>query len=154
MNVEFVAGRLRELHLTVAVAESAAGGLIAAELTLLPGSSAYFRGGIVAYDDDSKFHVLGIAKDVFVQHGSVSAEAALELADAARRLFRSDIGVGETSVAGPGGATAAKPVGLSYVAVVSAKVREVRENRLSGNRDGNRQSAVATAIELLEEAMS
>lgn len=153
MNLEHLAERLRDLHLTIAVAESAAGGLIAAALTRPPGSSAYFRAGIVAYDDDSKVRVLGIANDVFVRHGSVSAEAALELADAARRLFGCDMGIGETSVAGPGGASAAKPVGLSYVAVVGANVRVVRENIFRGERDSNRHAAVDAAIQLLEEAL-
>lgn len=153
MNFELLAARLRDLHLTVAVAESAAGGLIAAELSRLPGSSAYFRGSVVAYDDQSKTHILGIPEQLFVEHGSVSPQACVAMAEAARRVFGADIGLGETSVAGPGGGTEAKPVGLSFVAIASATQRNTRENRFTGDRDQNRRAAVEAAFELLEQAL-
>jgi PncC family amidohydrolase len=154
MSTEDLAARLKSAGLTVAVAESAAGGLIAAELTAPAGSSAWFRGGLVAYDAASKTALLGIPEDLFVEHGSVSAEAARAMAEAARRVFGADLGVGETSIAGPGGGTAAKPVGLTYVAVASASGVRVKEARLSGSREENRREAVAMAMALLEEAMS
>ena len=141
--------RLRELGLTVAVAESATGGLISAELSRLPGSSAWFKGGLVAYDADSKTRILGIPKGLFVDHGSVSAEACRALAEAARRLFGADFGLGETSIAGPDGATDSKPLGLSYVAVATTAGTEVREAHLSGDRQANRQAIVDAALDLL-----
>jgi PncC family amidohydrolase len=153
VELEQVIQSLKDQGRTVAVAESACGGLIAAELTRLPGSSACFRGGIVAYDDRSKTAILGVPEQLLVEHGSVSAEACLAMAEAARRVFQADIGLGETSVAGPGGSTAAKPVGLSYVAAVGAQRREVRENRFTGDREQNRQAAVGAALRLLEQAL-
>ncbi|HEX6513371.1 MAG TPA: CinA family protein [Chloroflexota bacterium] len=131
------------------MAESAAGGLIAAELSRLPGSSDYFRGGIVAYDDASKVQLLGIPEALFLEHGSVSAEAASAMAEAARQLFGATYGVGETGIAGPGGATPEKPVGLSYVAVAGPAGVHVRESRFAGDREANRQAAVREAVELL-----
>lgn len=145
--------RLRSTGMTVAVVESAAGGLIAAELSRLPGSSIYFRGGVVAYDAASKTGLLGIPAGIFEEHGSVSAEAAQAMAEAARRLFNTDLGVGETSIAGPGGATPAKPAGLSYVAVANAISTQVRESTYNGDRDENRQAAVRAALQLLAAAI-
>ncbi len=151
MTLEELASSLEVSGLTVAVAESAAGGLIAAELTRLPGSSAYFRGGIVAYDDASKTGLLGIPSIVLEEHGSVSAEAARAMAQAARRLFDASFGIGETSIAGPGGATDTKPVGRSYVAVAGPRGTDVRELHLAGDREANRQAIVRSAVELLAE---
>jgi PncC family amidohydrolase len=133
------------------VAEASTGGLIAAALTSLAGSSAYFRGGLVVYDDRSKTEILGTPLDVFVEHGSVSEEACLAMAEAVRRLFQADLGLAETAIAGPGGATAAKPVGLSYVALSTASGSETRENRWSGDRATNRQASVEAALQLLAE---
>ncbi|MGH2366417.1 MAG: CinA family protein [Chloroflexota bacterium] len=140
---------IRELKLTVAVAESASGGLIAAELTRLPGSSAWFRGGLVAYDERSKVHVLGVPPALLARYGSVSAEVALALARAAHDLFQADIGLGETSISGPGGATDTKPLGLSFTALATSTRSEVRTSHFSGSRQANRRAAVAVAVDLL-----
>jgi PncC family amidohydrolase len=145
--------RLRERGLTVAVAESSAGGLIAAALTAAPGSSAWFRGGVVAYDAPSKTALLGIPASLFEERGSVSAEAAQAMAEAARGLFGADLGIGETGIAGPGGGSAGKPVGLTYVAVASAGGTQVREWQFAGSRAANREAAVAAALELLAAAI-
>jgi len=153
-DLQRLAQYLTNAGLTVAVAESASGGLIAAELTRSPGSSAWFRGGIVAYDDASKTRILGIPEATFLEHGSVSRQACAAMAEAARQLFGADIGLAETSIAGPGGGTDAKPTGLSYVALASARAHEVRENYFSGSREQNRQAAVEVALELLLEALS
>jgi len=148
-----LAEQLTAAGLTVAVAESAAGGLISAEMTRLAGSSAYFRGGIVAYDDTSKTNLLGIPGALLDEHGSVSAEACRAMAEAARRLFGADYGIGETSIAGPGGATETKPVGLSYVAVASAETTGLRELRVAGDREQNRRAIAAAAVALLGDAL-
>ncbi|HUZ76755.1 MAG TPA: nicotinamide-nucleotide amidohydrolase family protein [Chloroflexota bacterium] len=144
-----IAGALRERGLTVAVAESASGGLVAAELTRLPGSSSWFRGGLVAYDERSKVHLLGISAELLASHGSVSAEACLALARAARTVFQADIGLGETSISGPGGATEAKPIGLSFAAIATATSSDVRTSCFSGGRQANRRAAVAAVLDLL-----
>lgn len=148
-STEELVRALRDARVSVAVAESAAGGLIAARLTGPTGSSAYFRGGVVAYDDASKTGLLGIPTAVFVKHGSVSREACAALAEAARRVFQADYGIGETSIAGPTGATAEKPVGLSFVGVASSGGTEVREHHFAGSREANRQAAVQAAMDLL-----
>jgi PncC family amidohydrolase len=149
-----LAAQLKAAGLTVAVAESAAGGLISAELTRLPGSSAYFRAGIVAYNDASKMAVLGIPAGLLDEHGSVSGEVAEAMAKAAQRLFGASLGIGETSIAGPGGATETKPVGLSYVAVAGERGTSVRELRLAGDREANRQAVTGAALALLSEALA
>ena len=138
---------------TVAVVESAAGGLISAELSRAPGSSAWFAGGVVAYDAASKSGLLGIPRTLFEEHGSVSAEACRAMAEAARRVFGTDLGIGETSIAGPGGGTADKPVGLCFVAVAAADGTEVRELRLAGGREQVRRGIVEAAMALLEQAI-
>jgi len=148
-----VAERLTARRLSVAVVESAAGGLIAAELTRLAGSSAYFKGGVVAYDHASKSRLLGIPGELFLEYGSVSAEACFAMAQAARRLFDADIGLGETGVAGPGGDSGAKPMGLSYVAVSSGQGKEVRQHQFAGDREQNRWAAVEAALQLLLELL-
>ena len=151
---------LRDRGLTVAVAESSAGGLIAAALTEAAGSSAWFKGGVVAYDAASKSGLLGIPSSLFEEHGSVSAQAAQAMAEAARRLFGADIGIGETGIAGPGGGTPAKPVGLSYVAVASAGGVQAREGYLlrghlaGGSREQIRAAIVGQALSLLVDALT
>jgi PncC family amidohydrolase len=151
VSIEELSERLRAAGLTVAVAESSSGGLIAAEMSRLPGSSAYFRGGIVAYDAEAKTRLLGMPQTLFVEHGSVSAAAAQAMAEAARRLFEADVGIGETSIAGPGGATEGKPAGLSYVAAAHGAGAEVREATFTGTRAENRLAAVDLAARLLAE---
>jgi len=153
MTIEQIAERLTTAGLTVAVAESATGGLLSAELSRLPGSSAYFRGGIVAYDATSKTQLLGIPLSLLEEHGSVSAAACNAMAEAARRLFQADFGLAETSISGPNGATDSKPVGLSYVAVASAKGAQFRKSHLRGSRQQNRQAATTSALDLLASSL-
>ena len=97
--------------------------------------------------------MLGIPASVFEAHGSVSAEAASAMAEAARRLLAADLGIGESAIAGPGGASAGKPVGLTYVAVVAASGTHVRECRFAGSRQENREAAVEAALELLGDTI-
>ena len=147
---ERVAERLKALGLTVAVAKCSTGGHSGGadggggQLGVLPG-------GIVPYDNRSKTAVLGAPVEVFVEHGSVSAEACLAMAEAVRALFDADIGLAETGIAGPGGATSAKPVGLSYVAIAGASRSEVREGRFGGGREENQVAGVEAALRLLVE---
>ncbi|MDE3076592.1 MAG: CinA family protein [Chloroflexota bacterium] len=149
MDLEELASRLQVGRMTLAVAESAAGGLLCAELSRLPGSSAFFRGGVVAYDDGSKTELLHVPSAVLIESGSVSQHACLEMASSVRDLFGADIGLAETSISGPAGGTRAKPVGLCFVAVSGEAGDEVRRLRFTGDREHNRRAAVQGAIDLL-----
>ncbi|MCR4391254.1 MAG: nicotinamide-nucleotide amidohydrolase family protein [Candidatus Acetothermia bacterium] len=143
--------RLRTRGLTLAVAESCTGGLLAMRITEVPGSSAYFRGGVVAYANDVKEHVLGVPSDVLRRFGAVSPECARAMAEGARRLLGADLALATTGIAGPGGGTPDKPVGLVYVALATERDVMVRKLRLVGSRQGNRWSASESALALLAE---
>ena len=110
------------LGITVATAESCTGGLVAHALTEVPGSSAYVRGGIVAYANDVKAEQLGVPQAALEAHGAVSAQVAVAMAEGARERLHADLGVGVTGVAGPDGGTEEKPVGLVYVAVAAIEL--------------------------------
>jgi len=141
-------------RLSLAVAEGDTGGLLLEWLTAIPGSSGVVRGGVVAYHDDLKRQVLGVEPTLIERHGAVSAETVEAMARGVRRVAGADIGVATTGIAGPGGATPTKPVGLTFVAAVDAERAVIREHRWQGPRDGNRQAsaraALAAVLELLE----
>jgi PncC family amidohydrolase len=147
---ERVVALLSERRLTLAIGESCTGGLIGSLITDVPGSSACFLGSIVPYGNDAKEALLGVPKQTMVQHGSVSAEVALAMARGAREPFGSDIGVGVTGITGPGGGTAAKPVGLVHIAVVGPG-EAVRQDRhvWDGGRVDNKRHSADAALELL-----
>jgi PncC family amidohydrolase len=142
---------LAKQRLTVAVAEGDTGGLLLEWLTAVPGSSATVLGGVVAYHDDLKRQVLGVGPPIIERYGAVSAEAAEAMAQGIRRLARADLGLATTGIAGPGGTTAAKSVGLAYVAAVDARRALVREHRWHGDRAGNRQASAHAALRLALE---
>jgi nicotinamide-nucleotide amidase len=148
---EVVARMLRTTGLTVAVAESCTGGLVSQRLTSVPGSSAYFLGGVVAYDNLAKRHLLGVSQQLLESFGAVSAEVAEAMAEGARRAFAADVGLGITGVAGPGGRTEAKPVGRVYLALAdTAGVRSVRADfGEEPGREGVRRLASQAALNLL-----
>jgi PncC family amidohydrolase len=135
--------------LTVATAESCTGGLVAHALTEVPGSSAYVRGGIVAYANDVKAEQLGVPVGALEAHGSVSAQVAVAMAEGARDRLHADLGVGVTGVAGPDGGTDEKPVGLVYIAVAGLGTPGVRRYLWSGDRTANKHDSAVAAIELL-----
>jgi PncC family amidohydrolase len=137
--------------LSLAVAEGDTGGLLLEHLTAVPGSSAVVVGGVVAYADSLKLSLLKVPPAVLREHGSVSAETAEAMATGVRALAGADVGVATTGIAGPGGATAAKPVGLAYVAIATAERVVVREFRWQGDRASNRAASVAAATDLLRE---
>lgn len=144
-----VQARCTDLGLTVATAESCTGGLVAHLLTEVPGSSAYVRGGIVAYADDVKRNALGVPAEVLAAHGAVSAQVAVAMAEGARERIGTDLAVSVTGIAGPDGGTAAKPVGLVYVAVAGLGPPVVRRFLWQGERSANKRSSAEAAIELL-----
>jgi nicotinamide-nucleotide amidase len=108
---------LAERGMTIAVAESCTGGLIASRITDNPGASAYFAGGVVAYSNAAKSEFLGVSATVLEEHGAVSDPVARAMAEGVRERFGVDIGVATTGISGPDGGTAAKPVGLVHIAL-------------------------------------
>ena len=153
-EVREVADTLRRTGLTVAVAESCTGGLLGAVLTALPGSSDYMRGGVIAYADPVKADLLGVSRHELAEHGAVSEPVALAMADGVRRRCHAAIGLSVTGIAGPGGGSASKPVGLIYVGLVLQQ--HARVVRLEGDsgRDANRARAVLAALRLCLEVAS
>ncbi|TME63595.1 MAG: CinA family protein, partial [Chloroflexi bacterium] len=142
--------RLRRRKLTVASAESCTGGLLAAVLTTHPGSSDYFKGGAVVYSNEAKTILADVAPDLIHGHGAVSSVVAGALARGARARLGAKIGLGITGIAGPGGATTGKKVGLTYVAVDSDDHSVVKKYEWPYDREGNRLASVAAALDLLE----
>lgn len=136
-------------NLSVAVAESCTGGGVCEALTSVPGSSAYFSGGVVAYGNASKTRELGVSAELFGVHGAVSREVAEAMAAGVARRFGTDIGIGTTGIAGPGGGTEDKPVGTVYVAIAWGEVRLSHHLRLSGDREEVRGGTVRHVLEML-----
>jgi CDP-diacylglycerol--glycerol-3-phosphate 3-phosphatidyltransferase len=135
-------------RLTVSVAESCTGGLLGAAITDQPGSSAYFLGGVIAYADKIKRAQLGVPGDLLARHGAVSREVATAMADGVRARYGSELAVSITGIAGPD-ADGYKPVGLTYIAVATARGTECTEYRFTGDRWANRRQAVDEALRLL-----
>ncbi len=137
--------------LTVATAESCTGGLVANAITEISGSSGYFQGGIVSYSNGVKESHLGVPAEVLTKHGAVSAQTACAMADGVRRRLGVDTAVSITGVAGPGGGSEAKPVGLTYVAVADEQGIDVRRHMWGFDRSGNKRASAQAALELLLE---
>jgi PncC family amidohydrolase len=144
-------GKMKELVLTVAVAESVTGGLIGSRLTDVAGSSEYFMGGVVAYSNDAKVKLLGVKRETLAEYGAVSEQTAREMAEGVRQSFGTDIGLAVSGIAGPGGATKDKPVGLMWLAISAKDHSKARSVRLSGNRLKNKTGAAEEVLKLLEE---
>jgi PncC family amidohydrolase len=153
-----VAERLQEVclgrSLTVGTAESETGGLIAHLLTEVPGSSGYFNGAVVAYSNAAKTALLGVADELLAAHGAVSAQAARAMAVGARERLGVGLAVSVTGIAGPGGGSEAKPVGLTYVAVADEAGEDVRRFHWTGDRAANKRLSAGAALELLLERAS
>jgi nicotinamide-nucleotide amidase len=141
-----VLDRCRELGLTLATAESCTGGLVGARLTEVPGASDAYLGGVVAYANEVKARALGVPEDVLARHGAVSEEAARAMAAGVRSALGADVGIAVTGVAGPGGGTASKPVGLVHVAAEGPAGAAAREFRFPGDREEIRERAAGMAL--------
>jgi nicotinamide-nucleotide amidase len=135
-------------------AESCTGGLVAARLSSVPGSSDVFVGGVVAYDDRLKRELLGVPEEILDRHGAVSAETAAALASGAREALGADVAVSVTGVAGPGGGSEEKPVGLVYLHAASPEGEKALELHLPGDRDAVRRRAAASALHLLRRLLA
>jgi PncC family amidohydrolase len=140
---------LRERGLTISLAESCTGGLIAHRITNVPGSSDYFLGGVVAYSYDAKERILEVRHNTLYGFGAVSEETAREMARGARHLFDSDIALAATGIAGPGGGTPDKPVGLVYIALSVKGKSWCEEHRWSGDRLENKERTATAALQML-----
>ena len=153
--LEITVGRfLLTHHLTVATAESCTGGLIGHRLTNVPGSSDYFLGGIIAYANEVKERVLGVSQQTLETHGAVSAETALEMARGARRLLNTAVAISVTGIAGPGGGTLDKPVGLVYIALAAPDFERVERLAWNQDREGNKWESSEAALRLVLEYLT
>jgi nicotinamide-nucleotide amidase len=146
---EVVGVRLRGSGETVSVAESCTGGLLAKYLTDFPGSSDFFAGGIVSYSNDLKREILGVSWTTLEKKGAVSEETASEMVEGILRRTGSDWGLALTGIAGPGGGTAEKPVGLVYIGVGNREDRKVHCYEFPGDREAIRERSVVAALRLL-----
>jgi nicotinamide-nucleotide amidase len=146
-----VGALLRERGLTLATAESCTGGLLGGRLTEAAGSSAYYLGGVVSYGNQAKRELLGVRAGSLERWGAVSDCVAREMAQGARKALHSDVALATTGVAGPGGGTAEKPVGLVYIALAYEGGEVVLERRLVGERESVRAMTVETALDLLRQ---
>lgn len=135
--------------LTVAVAESCTGGLLGDMITDVPGSSAWFLGGVQSYADVVKRDVLGVSAQTLMRHGAVSAPCAQEMARGVRRLIGADIALSVTGIAGPGGGSDDKPTGLTFIHLAAAEADLGRRFVWTGDRRSNKLSSATAALQLL-----
>ena len=152
MIAQRVGERLRDRRETVAVAESCTGGLLGAALTDVPGSSAYFLGGVIAYANRVKLDQLGVSQAVLDSEGAVSAAAAIAMASGVRRLLQADIGLSITGVAGPG-EEEHKPAGLTFVGITAPAPAATRY-QWEGDRWNNRRRSVHAALDVLDQTLA
>src|SRR5580704_5317624 len=144
---EVVARALTENRATIAVAESCTGGLLAERLTNIPGSSVYFLGGVVCYSNELKSALVDVPAELIESKGAVSPEVALALADGIRKRTGATIGVGVTGIAGPGGGTPEKPVGLVHIGIADERGPRERRFQFPGDRERIRMHASQTALD-------
>jgi len=140
--------------LTLGTAESCTGGLVAARLTAVPGSSEVFRGGVVAYADDVKQAELGVPAELLAVHGAVSAEVAAAMAQGVRSRLGVDVGVATTGIAGPGGGTPEKPVGLVFFHAAGPDGEEALRFELPGDREWIRARSAVAALHLVRRLLT
>ena len=148
---EKVLARCVRNNWTLSVAESCTGGLLGGCLTAVPGSSAFFLGGVIAYANSVKSGILSVPEDTIRLKGAVSSETALAMARGVTRATGSDCGISVTGIAGPEGGTPDKPVGTVWFAVVWPDGEASRSHRFPGSRDQVREQAVRTALDLFLE---
>jgi nicotinamide-nucleotide amidase len=138
---------------TLAVAESCTGGLLGDIITGLTGSSKFFHGGVIAYSNQVKINLLKVSSEFLKENGAVGPEVALSMARGIRKLLGSSVGVAITGIAGPGGGSREKPVGLVYIAVITPEVEVVERFAFSGKRHEIKTRAAETAVEMLIQAL-
>lgn len=145
---------LAEQQLRIALAESCTGGLITSRLTDVPGSSKYVRHSVIAYSNDAKTGLLGVSADLIAEHGAVSEQVALAMADGIRAQAGVEVGVGVTGIAGPDGGTPQKPVGTVAIAAVTAAATRSRVFRFPGEREQVKFQASQAALDMVRRMLS
>jgi nicotinamide-nucleotide amidase len=153
-TMEEVVGRLlREHEKTLAVAESCTGGLVGERITAVPGSSDYFLGGVVAYSDRMKVALLGVPESLLLKHGAVSEPVALAMAEGARERFGADLAVSTTGIAGPGGGSDEKPVGLVWVGFSDGDERAAQMFEFPLDRSRHRMATAQVALDWVRRSL-
>jgi len=148
---EEVRNLLREKRLTLGMVESATGGLISHLITNIPGSSDYYKGSITAYSNEVKVKVVGVKAKTISQYGAVSYQVVKEMAEKGRKVLAVDVCLADTGIAGPGGATPGKPVGLFYLGLSHQVGTYSQKHVFQGDREQNKRSAAETALIWLKE---
>lgn len=146
---ERVGELLRQQGLSLGVAESCTGGLVSDLVTDVAGSSGYFVGGIVAYSNRSKQQLLGVRAETLDAEGAVSASCAAEMAAGARRVLQADLAISITGIAGPGGGTAGKPVGLTFLHLLAPDAERSESMVWQGDRRANKESSALVALQMV-----
>ncbi len=150
---ETIVSLLEERHMTVTTAESCTGGLLAGRLLNVPGASHVYREGFITYADEAKEQILGVPKEILETAGAVSEETAARMAEGAAKAAKADAALSVTGLAGPGGGTEEKPVGLVYIGCQVGDAVHVREYHFTGNREKIREYAVVRALTFLREEL-
>lgn len=155
-NLDELASRVieifREKGLSLALAESCTGGMIAETITNVAGASDIFYGSAVTYVNSAKEHILGVARETLEKHGAVSSECAEEMACSARRVYGADVAMSVTGIAGPGGGSEAKPVGTVWFGLATKDGAETFRRRFDGDRAAVRRQTVEEVLHRLAEA--
>ena len=155
MNLEEkIVMTLKEKGYTITTAESCTGGLLAGRILNVSGASEVYNEGHITYSNEAKERILGVKHDTLEMYGAVSKETAGEMAIGAARAANANVGLSTTGIAGPGGGTPEKPVGLIYVGCSYNGEVEVRECRFNGNREENRNAAVEAGLQLLFDILT
>jgi len=146
-----VGNLLKQKGLSLGVVESATGGLISHLITNIPGSSDYYKGSVTAYSNEIKMKVIGVKADTLEKHGAVSAQVAEEMALGGRKVLAVDICIADTGIAGSGGATSDKAVGLFYLGLADKNGTLSQRHKFYGDRKQNKQSAAEAGLMWLKE---
>ena len=150
MNIQSLHKKLIKKKLTISVAESCTGGLLAHNLTKLANSSKYFQMGLTTYSNQAKIKILKVNKNIIKKYGSVSKECCKEMVQTLSKISKSKINVSITGIAGPGGSTKNKPVGLVYIGIKKGKTLIIKENKFkSKKRDLIQKSTVNKVIKIV-----
>lgn len=153
-HIEFIVGKLLcNKRLTVSTAESCTGGMVASKLISYPGISEVFKEGAVTYSNEAKVKRLGVNKKTLEKFGAVSYETAVEMAQGIAREANTDVSIATTGIAGPGGGTIYKPVGLVYIGIKIKDKTIVKKFEFKGNRESIRIEATLSALEMLREEL-
>lgn len=154
-NLETILGSLlKEMHLTISIAESCTGGYISHLITSIAGSSEYFKGTVVSYSNDVKIETLGITAETINLHGAVSRETVIEMAEGVRKILKTDCSIAVSGIAGPDGGTPEKPVGTVWIAVATPFGETVAKKFLFGdNRERNIRRSALSAIDMMRRQL-